>query len=76
MNIGTALKILADVIKLLTGMGIIKIDGTFKTPNAAEDGMIAARVVEILKNYGVDTPDQVDKILQILPLALSLAGVK
>lgn len=76
MNIGTALKLFADIIKLLSGMGIIQIDGNFRAPSAAEDTLIAARVEEILKNYGVDIPEKVDKVLEIIPIALSLAGVK
>jgi len=76
MNIGTALLILADVIKLLKGMMIIDDTGKFRAPTAAEDSIIASRVVAILENYGVDTPDQVEKILTILPVILSLAGIK
>ena len=76
MNIGTALKILADIIKLLSGMGILDLNGNFRAPTANEDSLLAVRVEAILENYGITVPDQIEKILQILPLALSLAGVK
>lgn len=76
MKIGIALVIFADIIKMLKGANIIDEYGDFRTPTANEDAVLVTRVARILEDHGVDVPDQVDKILQILPLVLSLAGVK
>lgn len=76
MKAAVLLLIFADVIKLLKGMGIIDTNNDFRAPTVSEDTIIAQRVETILVQYGVDIPDQVEKVMAILPLALALAGVK
>ncbi len=74
MNIGTALKISADVIKLLAGMGLIDTEGNFHAPkDASGDQVLAQRVEEILRNYGVTIPEKVDVVITMIPLIFALA---
>lgn len=71
---GAALaNIICDVLILLRTDGILlptSFDDT-KLDTLQEDAVFAASVEAILKKYGVHTPDQVDRLIQLLPL---LAG--
>ncbi len=71
---GAALaNIVCDVLLLLRSSGILTetaFDDT-KLDTLQEDAVFAAAVEAILKKHGVHTPDQVDRLIQLLPL---LAG--
>lgn len=71
MEIGTALKILRDVVNEMEVEGILKADGTFdqtKLDTIQEDVAFAAGVEKILEEHGLNIPAKVDKIIQIIPL--------
>jgi len=73
MNFGTGLKVTAEVIKLLENTGVISPTGEFVEPDTPEKwATLASRVEDILKHYGVHTPDRVDQIIQMLPLIFAL----
>ena len=76
MKAGTLLLIIHDVIDVMRELSLIDANGDIVAPDAARDALIAQRVETILKNYGVSIPDTVDKVIQIIPLVLALAGVK
>lgn len=71
---GAALaNIICDVFLLLRSSGILtatEFDDT-KLDTLQEDAAFAASVEAILKKWGVHTPDQIDRVIQLLPI---LAG--
>ena len=76
MNIGTALKIVAEIIPILVREGIIDEVGNFHEPSAQHWAQLASEVEAVLKLYGVTVQEDVDKVIALLPMILSLAGVK
>lgn len=76
MKVGTLLLIFSDVIQLLKNIGVINSFDEFIATTAEQDMMIAARVELILKAHGVTVPEKVDQVIALVPLVLSLAGVK
>ncbi|HWY33932.1 MAG TPA: hypothetical protein VNX68_04755 [Nitrosopumilaceae archaeon] len=73
MKVGTLLLIMADVINLLKVKGLITITGDFGDfGNIQNDLALSGAVEVILKEHGVNTPDKVDQILQILPLVAGM----
>lgn len=73
--VGTALLILADVIELMANVGILRGDGSFdhtQLDELQEDLAFAKDVEVILKRYGLDVPERVDQIIQLLPI---VAGI-
>lgn len=75
MKAGILLLIVKDVIALLQTSGIITATGEFdetKLDTLQEDAAFAAAVTAILETRGVDVPDKLEKVIQLLPL---LAGL-
>lgn len=75
MNAGTLLKIFRDVVVLLEVKGVISPDGSFDTSKLdtlQEDLDFVAAVEALLKSHGLDVPNRVDKIIQLIPLLISL----
>ncbi len=76
MNAGTLLKVIRDVIDDLEQDGILKDDGSFVWPTDVQaDVKLANQVNASLLAHGVTEPVEVQKVLAVLPLVLSLAGV-
>lgn len=76
MKVSTLLLILADVVPLLERDGLIDTNGDFVTPTAAQWTKLATDVNNVLTARGVKEPAQVAQILTLIPLVLSIAGVK
>lgn len=76
MKVGTLLLILHDVIEKLVGMNILSTSGDFINPTVGQDVQIATMIEQAAKAHGVVIQSDVDKILNILPLVMSLVGVK
>lgn len=76
MKVGTLLLVLHDVIEGLVGEGLLTAEGDFVGPTVNQDFQLATMVENALKHHGVTLPEDVDKVIQVLPLVLSLAGVK
>ena len=77
MKAGTLLLIVGDVIALLGTLGLITADGSLLAPSsAAQDGQLAAGVEAILVKHGVGIPAQANQVVQLIPIILSIAGVK
>ena len=75
MKAGVLLLIIKDVIALMQTSGIITTTGDFdetKLDTLQEDAAFAAAVSAILETRGVDIPDRLEKVIQLLPL---LAGL-
>ncbi len=73
MNAATLLRIIRDVIALLDTSGFLTTTGfdDVKFANIQADATLAAGIEDILKAHGVHTPDNVDRIIRLLPV---LAG--
>lgn len=76
MKVGTLLLVIYDTVGYLVELGLIDELGNMKAPSVQQDLQIAAFVETSLKKHGVVIDDIVDKVLQILPLVLAIAGVK
>lgn len=72
MKVGTLFFVLRDVVNKLESMGLLTVDGDLVTPSPEQDVMIAAFVESSLKGHGVDVPERVDKIVQLLPVVFAL----
>lgn len=74
MKAGTALRIAGEVIALLVAQGFITATDDFddaKFGNVLADAQLAQGIEAILTRHGVHTPQNVDRVIQLLPL---LAG--
>jgi len=72
MKVGTLLLILHDVIEDLVAQGLLNADGSFVSPTLAQDFDIAKHVENRAKQRGVVIQDEVDKIINALPLVIAL----
>ncbi len=76
MNAGTLLKVLRDVIDDLEQDGILRPDGSFLWPaDVQADVHVVDQVNASLLAHGVTEPAEIQKVLNALPLVLSLTGV-
>lgn len=73
MNAGTLLEIGADVVNMMKTQGIIDPAGNFVEPSLDKIPELAAAIEAILKSHGVQTPDKLDKMIQLVPLVLAIA---
>lgn len=76
MEAGIILFVIRDGVTYLENKGLITSDGKFGTFTPQDDANLAKLVEDSLKVHGVVVPDEVDKVLTVLPLVLSIAGVK
>lgn len=76
MEAGVILFVLRDGTNYLESKNLLKTDGKFGTFTPQNDAELAVVIETSLKSHGVVVPNEVDKVLTILPLVLSLAGVK
>lgn len=76
MKAGTLLKIMADIIPILEHDGIIDDVGDFHEPSVSQWAALAGQIEAVLHNHGVTVQENVDKVINGLPLILSLLGVK
>lgn len=74
MKLGLFLLILHDVIEKLVGMGLLTSAGDFVGPSLQQDFDIAVMVEQCAKARGVLFQDDLDRILNALPLVLNLLG--
>lgn len=73
MKAGTLLFILHDVVEMLAAKGYLTPEGDFVAPHTVEQDLQMVTDVEaIVKHRGITVQDQVDKIIQALPLIFSL----
>jgi hypothetical protein len=72
MKVGILLLILRDVINGLLRMNLLSTAGEFVAPTLDQDLAIAAMVEQAAKAHGVVVQAEVDKIINALPLVLSL----
>jgi len=73
MNAGTLLEIVADTVNMLKTHGVIDPQGNFVEPTLDKVPELAAALEAILKSHGVQTPDKLDKMIQLVPLVLAIA---
>lgn len=72
MKVGTLLLIAHDVVEKLVGMGLLTNDGDFVGPTLEQDLTLVTVVEECAKARGVVVQSEVDKIIHVLPLVMSL----
>lgn len=75
MNAGQLLLLIADVIGLLEAKGILLPDGRFdatKLDTVQEDVAFAASIETVLEKYGLNVPELVSALIQLLPLIAPL----
>lgn len=75
MNAGQLLLLIADVIGLLEAKGILLPDGRFdamKLDTVQEDVAFAASIETVLEKYGLNVPERVSALIQLLPLIAPL----
>lgn len=72
MNVGILLKVIKEVTMKLEAMGILTADGTFTGLTVEQDSELAAFAVSELTGHGVTIPNEVTRIVQLLPLLLSI----
>lgn len=76
MEAGAILFVIRDGTNYLETKGLLRSNGTFGVFTPQHDAELAGVIETSLKNHGVVVPNEVDKVMTILPLVLSLAGVK
>ncbi len=77
VTIGVVLELAGKIGDILKQDGILDANGDAVTPVSVQAiAKVAADVEQLLVSHGVVVPGQADKIIQVLPLLLSLAGVK
>lgn len=76
MKIGTLVKILADIIPILENDGLLDANDDFHEPTVQQWAALAGQIEAVLHNHGITVQENVDKVIQILPMVLSLSGVK
>ena len=75
MNAYQILSIFADIVNLLKNLGYMHTDGKFVfPPNAADEAALAGKIEQILKANGVDVPEKVDAVINLLPLIFQMLG--
>ena len=72
MKVGTLLFILHDVIDDLFTLKLLLPNGDFVGPTLAQDVEIVKAVENRLKQHGVTIQSDVDKVINVLPLVISL----
>lgn len=75
MKAGTLLLIVAGVIEVLVAHNLINADGSFGDfSNLEADVQLANDVEDLLIKHGLDVPEKVTSIIQMLPIVFRLAG--
>lgn len=77
MNAGQLIILARDVIDLLIDQEILHTDGTFDTSKLdtiAEDVAFAVKIENLLALHGLDVPERVTAIINILPLIAQAIG--
>jgi len=72
MNVGQLLFALRDAVNYLEAKGMLKVDGTVLLNDINNDVALASVIEGSLKAHGIDTPEVVDKVIQALPLFVSI----
>jgi hypothetical protein len=76
MNAGVLLFVISDVKNYLVAKNLLSTDGAFGALTVGQDIEIATVVKNSIESHGTDLPDEIDKVLAILPLVLQLVGIK
>lgn len=71
LNIGQVLVLQSQIIQALVANGVIDAQGNFVDDLQAEIKALTD-IETLLKSNGLVIPDKVDKIIQLLPLILTL----
>ena len=74
MNVGHLLYVLRDAVNYLDAHGQILPNGSVDFANLQNDLGFVAAVETSLKGHGITIPEQVDKIIELLPLAVQLGA--
>lgn len=75
MKAGTLLLVIAGIIEILADKGLILPDGSFGDfSNLEADVQLANAVEDVLVKYGLDVPEKVTSIIQMLPIVMRLSG--
>lgn len=72
MKAGTLLFVLRDIVDYLEKSGNLLQDGSFGDFSLAEDVQLTTVIIQSLEKHGVTLPTEVDKVLSILPLVITL----
>lgn len=72
MNVGQLLFALRDAVDYLEKQGLIREDGVILLNNVNKDIALAGVIEQSLKNHGLDVPEEVDKVINALPLIIGL----
>lgn len=75
MKAGTLLVVVAEIIQVLVAKNLILPDGTFGDfSNLEADVQLANAVEDVLVKNGLDVPEKVTSIIEMLPIVFKLAG--
>lgn len=73
MKAGTLLLVLHDVVEMLVAKGYLTADGDMSAPHTLEQDLeIVTAVENILKARGITVQENVDKVINALPLIFTL----
>lgn len=72
MKAGILLKLFRDVISKMENMNLLTTSGDFNTPTPEQDAELASYVEHQCVGYGIEIPDKVVKVTDLLPMILSM----
>lgn len=72
MKVATLLKIIRDLTTHLESMGLILPNDDFGAPTPQQDAELALYVEQQLIKHGVQIPDKIVKVTELLPIILSM----
>lgn len=76
MKVGTLVRIISEILPILERDGIIDANDDFHAPSPTQWAALAIEIEQVVKKHGVTVQDEVDRIVNGLPLILALVGVK
>lgn len=72
MKAGILFFVISDIKDYLVANNMLQNDGTCVFTDIEKDVALAAVIENSLKSHGVSVDDKVDKIIKVLPLALTV----
>jgi hypothetical protein len=76
MEIGVLLFVIADVQKYLSAKNLLQVDGKILHPSIENDADLLAVIENSLREHGVAIDSKIDNVIRMIPLVLSLSGIK
>lgn len=72
MKVGTLLRIIDDALPVLVKHGIINDNDDFVEVPAEKWAVVAAEIIQIIEQRGVDIDDRIVRVVNALPMILGL----